>query len=203
MLDVVMMIGFDRVILGGSIASPDSSSGDVPVDEPLDGGALERCKAVDDFDAIFANAVARLGWCIRVVRSDRRDVILGFESTLWNSCLSLARGSALSDTESSQSDPSSSSSSSSSIALSRASSSSSDSKTSSSSCDFWLMIRDSTSSLKEVCFLFFRGSFSPAVNELCLVAWDDICSSNELSSSSPDEPPRRNMPPIFDPSAFE
>ncbi len=139
-----------------------------------------------------------------VVSSDRRDVIFGLESTLWKSCLSFVRGSALSDTESSQSDPSSSSSSSSSsMALSGASPSSSDSKTSSSSCDlWWLIVRDSTSSLNEVCFLLLRGSFKPAVNELCLVGWHDICSSNELSSS-PDEPPRTNMPPIFDPSAFE
>ena len=62
MLDVVIMIGFDRVMLGGSIASPESSSsGEVPAESPVGGDAFGRCKIDADFDAIFANAAARSG----------------------------------------------------------------------------------------------------------------------------------------------
>lgn len=186
-----MIFGFAGVMWRPPIVSEQSSSGDVPVDGPLGVDLLDRRKADVDFEAILAKAAARSGSCMSVVRRDRRETRFGLESTRWNSGLSFTRGSALSETESSQSEPSSSSTSSSSIALSETSSSSSDSKTSSSSSARLLMVLDSTSSLKEVCFLERRGCFSPAVKELCL-GCESIRSSNELSSS-PDDPPSKNM----------
>ncbi len=66
-LDVVTIIGFDRVMFGGSIARPESSSSsssssaDVPAEGPIGGDVLERCRSDVDFDARFANAAARSG----------------------------------------------------------------------------------------------------------------------------------------------
>ena len=58
------------------------------------------------------------------------------------------------------------------------------------------MVRDSTSSLKDVCFLSAGDFLRPAVKLLCLGCWVDIFSSKELSSS-PDEPPSMNKPPFL------
>ena len=129
------------------------------------------------------------------MRSDRRETRLGLESTRWNK--GSFELSAFSDASSSHSSSSSSSSSeSSSIALSSLSSSSEDSKTSSSSHDLLRRVRDSTSSLKESCFLLLRGRLSPAVRVLCL-AGDDMRLSKEPSFSSDEPPPSINVAPFL------
>lgn len=119
---------------------------------------------------------------------DRREGRCGLESTRRKRFFSFKLDAPLSVCESSQSEESSSSS----MALSEISSSSSDSNTPSSSCDLLLMVRDSTSSLKEVCFLSGDDRLRPAERPLWCGCWLIIFSSNELSSS-PEEPPSMNM----------
>lgn len=143
MFDVVMMIGFDLVMVGGSV-TVESSSGALPSEGPLGLALLDRLSADVDCAAMFWKAAARSGSFIIVVSNERLETRFGFESILWKSCFSSAT-SPLSDPSSSQSDPSSSSSlsSSSSMALSSSPSSSESSKTSSFRCD---LARDSNSS---------------------------------------------------------
>ena len=174
--------------------SVDSSSGDEATEGPFGDEVLDRCMAGVDLDAIRARAAARSGSWISLVRRERREVRSGLESTRWNSCWSFTLGSGLSFGESSQSESSSSSS----MALSDTSSS--DSKTSSSSCTRWLMVRDSTSSLNDVCFLWLFGFARFAVSELC-GCWLDMRSSKELSSS-PEEPPMKKAPPFLESSGL-
>lgn len=181
------MMGLDRVMLGPRMVRVDSSSGDAATEGPLGDDVRDRCMAGIDRDATWARAAARCDWCIWSVSNERRDVKVGFESTRWKSCFSSTLDRPLSVAESSQSDESSSSSS---IALSETSSSSSLSNTSSSPTPPSTIVLASTSSLKEVCF-----RFRPSDNEL-RDARCEIRSSKELSSS-PDDPPSKNIPPFF------
>ena len=195
MLDVVMMIGLAPGAFSSCMSKNESSSGEAANEGPLGEDVFDLRNADVDFEAfkaISARAAARSGWCINVVRRDRREGKCGLESTRWNSCFSLTLDAPLSVAESSQSEESSSSS----IALSETSSSSSESSnTSSSSCDLLVMVLDSTSSLKDVCFISSDDRFKPDVRLLLCDCWADILSSNELSSS-PEEPPSMN-PMLF------
>ncbi len=118
MLDVVMMAGRGRGI--GVPRTSTCSWGEVPSEGPLGVEVRERRMAGVDREASFWRASARSFSCIRLVRSDRREVRFGRESTRWNMSFSSALDRPSSVSESSQA----SSSSSSSIALSETSSSS-------------------------------------------------------------------------------
>ena len=117
-----MMIGFERVVVscvGAWVCA--AGSGEVATDGPFGVSLPDRRIAGVERDAAFASAFARSGSCIKVVRSDRRDVRFGLESCRWNISFSFTDDGPLWSSESSQSDESSSSS----IALSDTSSSSS------------------------------------------------------------------------------
>lgn len=59
MLDVVMIMGFERGMPGPRIKSVDSSSGDAATEGPLGEDVRERCMAGVDFDAALLRAAAR------------------------------------------------------------------------------------------------------------------------------------------------
>ena len=183
-----MIMGFDRAMSGPRMVSVDSSSGDAARDGPLGDEVRDRWRAGVDLDAFMAKADARSVWWTMAVRSDRRDVRLGLESTRWNSCFSCISDSPLSVAESSQSDESSSS-----MALSETSSSSSEYNAASSSCVPSLMVLVATTSLNEVCFLLCIDRLDPLESELRCGSFDFIELSNELSSSVDDSPPSMNL----------
>lgn len=188
-LDVVMMIGRAAVPCCAA-PKPVPDSGEVATDGPLGVAVRDRRIAGVDRDAAFASAFARSGSCIKVVKSERRDVRFGRESTRWNRSFSLTDECALISSESSQSDESSSSS----IALSdTSSSSSSDSNTGLCSAARPIAI----SFLKDVCFLLLDPPRGPAGRfKLSDSALLNMWLSSELSSS-PDDVPMVNIGPFF------
>ena len=79
------MIGFERVVdSGGGISICALGSGEVAHEGPFGVLLPERRIAGVEREAAFASALARSGSCSWVVRSDRRDVRFGLESTRWN-----------------------------------------------------------------------------------------------------------------------
>lgn len=86
-LEVVKMIGLARVAVSG-VGSCALGSGEVATDGPFGVFRPDRRMCGVERDAAFASAFARSGSCIKVVRSDRRDVRFGLESTRWKSSFS-------------------------------------------------------------------------------------------------------------------
>ena len=143
------MIGLARVTVS-EVKGCAFGSGEVATDGPFGVFRPDLRMCGVERDAALASAFARSGSCIKVVRSDRRDVRFGLESTRWKSSFSLTDDGPLWSSESSQSEESSSSS----IALSEtSSSSSSDSKTG--LCV--AALPTATSSLNDVCFLLLEA----------------------------------------------
>jgi hypothetical protein len=115
--DGFTMIGFDRGTSGPRIVklSSSSSGGEAGMEGPLGDVNRERWRAGLERDV---GPCILVGWCIIIVRRERRETRFGLESTRWKSSLSSTLDLPLSVTESSQSESSSSS-----IALSETSSS--------------------------------------------------------------------------------
>ena len=80
-LEVVMMIGLALVGSWPGSARRAPGSGEVASEGPFGVDVLDRRSMGVDFEAAFCSAFARSGSCMRVVRSDRREVKFGREST--------------------------------------------------------------------------------------------------------------------------
>lgn len=118
-------MGCGRVCWWPGICRWELGSGDVATEGPFGVDVRDRRRAGVDRDAALASALARSGSCMRVVRSDLREVRFGRESTRWKSPSPFTDdGPDCASSESSQSDESSSSS----MALSETPSSSSSSE---------------------------------------------------------------------------
>lgn len=86
---VEVMMGLAWVASCGGIGKCAPGSGEVATEGPFGVFRPDLRIAGVEREAAFASALARSGSCIRLVRSERREVRLGLESTRWKSSLSL------------------------------------------------------------------------------------------------------------------